>query len=210
MIDQGALQPASEAIATMKAVPTLRRLAIGGKPLTDADLKAKTAEFKQRLANGATLDDILPEAFATVREASIRSLGMRHFDVQMVGGVVLHRGKISEMRTGEGKTLTSTLPLYLNALAGHGAHLITVNDYLARRDCAWMGQIYDYLGLTVSCVNHQIAYRYDAAWKVPPKPELTEADLAAAAAKEQGGETDRKRDETGSFLVQADFLRRVG
>jgi preprotein translocase subunit SecA len=116
----------------------------------DADaLRAKTAEFKQRLEQGSTLDDLLPEAFAAVREASKRTLKMRHFDVQLIGGMALHQGKIAEMRTGEGKTLVATLPIYLNALAGKGVHLVTINDYLVRRDAEWMGQIYNYLGLTV-------------------------------------------------------------
>jgi preprotein translocase subunit SecA len=117
--------------------------------LTDAELQAKTGEFKERLGRGETLDQLLPEAFATVREASRRVLGMRHFDVQLVGGMVLHQGKIAEMRTGEGKTLMATLPAYLNALAGTGVHVVTVNDYLASRDAAWMGKIYGFLGLTV-------------------------------------------------------------
>ena len=103
--------------------------------------------FAEQLAQGKTLDDILPEAFAVVREAAKRNLGQRHFDVQLIGGIVLHQGKIAEMKTGEGKTLTATLPLYLNALAGKGAHLVTVNDYLARRDAEWMGPIYKFLGL---------------------------------------------------------------
>ncbi|MBW1681403.1 MAG: preprotein translocase subunit SecA [Deltaproteobacteria bacterium] len=122
--------------------------------LTDAQLQAKTAEFRERLDRGEPLDDLLPEAFAAVREASVRVLGMRHFDVQLVGGVVLHRGKIAEMKTGEGKTLAATLPLYLNALTRRGAHLVTVNDYLARRDAEWMGGIYRFLGLTVGVVVH--------------------------------------------------------
>jgi preprotein translocase subunit SecA len=117
--------------------------------LTDAQLKDKTAEFRQRLEAGASLNDLLPEAFATVREASKRTLNMRHFDVQLIGGMVLHQGKIAEMRTGEGKTLVSTLPAYLNALTGKGVHIITVNDYLATRDAEWMGEIYQFLGMTV-------------------------------------------------------------
>lgn len=120
--------------------------------LSDEELKAKTSEFKQRLAEGATLDDILPEAFATVREAGKRVLQMRHFDVQLIGGMVLNKGKIAEMRTGEGKTLVASLVMYLRALAGKGAHLVTVNDYLAKRDSAWMGKIYEFLGLTVGVV----------------------------------------------------------
>jgi preprotein translocase subunit SecA len=117
--------------------------------LGDAELVAKTAEFRQRIANGATLDELLPEAFATVREASKRTLKMRHFDVQLLGGMALHQGKIAEMRTGEGKTLMATLPIYLNALSGKGVHLVTVNDYLVRRDAEWMGRVYNFLGLTV-------------------------------------------------------------
>ena len=119
--------------------------------LSDDALRAKTTEFKDRLAKGETLDDLLPEAFAVVREASVRVFGMRHFDVQLIGGMALHQGKISEMRTGEGKTLVATLPAYLNALGGNGVHVITVNDYLASRDAAWMGKLYSFLGLTVGC-----------------------------------------------------------
>ncbi|MCL6473021.1 MAG: preprotein translocase subunit SecA [Firmicutes bacterium] len=124
--------------------------------LTDAELKSKTAEFKQRLADGETLDDILPEAFAVVREASKRVLGMRHFDVQIMGGVVLHEGKIAEMKTGEGKTLVATLPVYLNALEGKGVHVVTVNDYLARRDSEWMGKVYEFLGLKVGLIQAEM------------------------------------------------------
>ena len=124
--------------------------------LSSADLAAKTAEFKVRLQKGETLDDILPEAFAVVREASKRVTGMRHFDVQLIGGVVLHRGKIAEMRTGEGKTLVATLPVYLNALTGKGVHVVTVNDYLARRDSVDMGRIYKALGLTVGLIVHDM------------------------------------------------------
>ena len=113
--------------------------------LSDADLQAKTAWFKQRLAAGETLDDLLPEAFAVCREAAWRLMGMRHYDVQLIGGMVLHQGKIAEMKTGEGKTLTATLPVYLNALEGKGVHVVTVNDYLARRDAEWMGRIYEWL-----------------------------------------------------------------
>ncbi len=127
------------------------------KKLTDAELTAKTMEFRGRLEKGESLDNILPEAFALVREASVRTLGMRHFDAQMIGGIVLHQGKISEMKTGEGKTLAATLPLYLNALSGKGAHLVTVNDYLARRDADWMSPIYNLLGLTVGVIQHNIS-----------------------------------------------------
>jgi preprotein translocase subunit SecA len=124
--------------------------------LSNDELRAKTAEFRERLAAGETLDDLLPEAFATVREASKRTLGQRHFDVQLVGGMVLHSGRISEMKTGEGKTLVSTLPSYLNALTGRGVHIVTVNDYLAKRDSEWMGQIHKFLGLTVGCILHDL------------------------------------------------------
>src|SRR5438552_6757716 len=122
--------------------------------LSDEALKARTEEFKKQLADGATLDDILVPAFATVREAAKRTLGQRHFDVQLIGGMVLHEGKISEMKTGEGKTLVATLPVYLNALARRGVHVVTVNDYLAKRDAEWMGQIYNFLGLTVGVIVH--------------------------------------------------------
>ncbi|MBI5198247.1 MAG: preprotein translocase subunit SecA [Nitrospirae bacterium] len=126
------------------------------KPLTDEALKAKTVEFRQRLSAGETLDGLLPEAFAVVREASLRVLGMRHFDVQMMGGIVLHEGKIAEMKTGEGKTLVATSPVYLNALPGKGVHVVTVNDYLAKRDSQWMGEVYRFLGLTVGLVQHDL------------------------------------------------------
>ncbi len=124
--------------------------------LTDEQLRAKTEEFRARLASGEDLDDLLPEAFAVVREASKRTLGMRHYDVQLIGGIVLHRGEIAEMKTGEGKTLMSTLPVYLNALSGKGVHVVTVNDYLARRDAEWMAEIYEFLGMTVGVVQHGI------------------------------------------------------
>ncbi len=161
--------------------------------LSRDDLRAKTREFKDRLAQGETLDDILPEAFAAVREAAKRALGQRHFDVQLVGGIVLHQGKIAEMKTGEGKTLAATLPSYLNALAGRGVHIVTVNDYLSRRDAVWMGQIHDYLGLTVGCLNHEQSFIYDAAHK--------------AHSGEQEKKEDETRDALGSFKVVADFLR---
>jgi len=121
--------------------------------LSDEALKGKTVEFRERLAQGAKLDDLLPEAFAVVREAGVRALGMRHFDVQLIGGLVLHQGKITEMRTGEGKTLVATLALYLNALPGKGTHLVTVNDYLARRDAGWMGRLYHFLGMSTGVIN---------------------------------------------------------
>src|ERR1700747_1279374 len=122
--------------------------------MSDDELGEQTAHFKQQLADGAELDDILVDAFATGREAAKRTLGQRHFDVQLMGGVVLHRGMIAEMKTGEGKTLVATLPVYLNALTGNGVHVVTVNDYLARRDAEWMGQIYRFLGLKVGVIVH--------------------------------------------------------
>ena len=140
------LKQLSKTVARINALePEMERLNDGG-------LRAKTAEFKQRIANGESLDKLLPEAFAVVREASRRVIGMRHYDVQMIGGMVLHQGKIAEMRTGEGKTLVATLPVYLNALEGKGVHVVTVNDYLAKRDAAWMGKVYNFLGMTVDVV----------------------------------------------------------
>jgi len=150
-------------------------------------LKNKTLEFKKSLAEGKSLDDMLPEAFAAVREASKRTLGQRHFDVQILGGIALHKGGIAEMRTGEGKTLVATLPAYLNALSGKGVHVVTVNDYLSRRDAVWMGQIYSALGLSVGILNHQESFIYD--------PEHT--DKAE----------DATRDDIGSFHVVHEFLR---
>ena len=139
--------------------------------LTDDELKGKTREFKERLAEGETLDDLLPEAFAVCREGAWRAVGMKHFRVQLIGGVVLHQGRIAEMKTGEGKTLVATLAAYLNALTGKGVHVVTVNDYLASRDAEWMGKIYNFLGLTVGCVTHAIegedrkaAYRCDITY----------------------------------------------
>ena len=156
------MRPTVEAVNALE--PELEKL-------SDAELRARTEWFRKRLAEGETLDDLLVEAFATVREASKRTLGQRHFDVQLMGGMVLHQGKISEMKTGEGKTLVSTLPVYLNALAGKGVHVVTVNDYLAKRDAEWMGQIYKHLGLTVGVIYHglddlerQQAYRCDITY----------------------------------------------
>src|SRR4051812_33316850 len=137
-----------------RRVPQINALEPAMEALSDEALRAKTAEFRERLAGDAGLDDLLPEAFAVVREASRRTLGQRHFDVQLVGGMVLHDGKISEMKTGEGKTLVATLPVYLNALAGKGVHVVTVNDYLARRDADWMGQIYNFLGMSYGVIVH--------------------------------------------------------
>ncbi|OGI41096.1 MAG: preprotein translocase subunit SecA [Candidatus Muproteobacteria bacterium RBG_16_64_10] len=155
----------------LREVSRINELEAGLAALADAELRAKTAEFKDRHARGESLDTLLPEAFAVVREASKRTLGMRHFDVQLVGGMVLHQGKIAEMRTGEGKTLVATLAVYLNALPGKGVHVVTVNDYLARRDAEWMGQIYNFLGMTVGVVvsnqdnaSKQAAYAADITY----------------------------------------------
>ena len=153
--------------------------------LSDESIKTKTTEFKERLLKGETLEDILPEAFAVVRETSKRVLDQRHYDVQLLGGIALHKGNISEMRTGEGKTLVATLPVYLNAIEGRGVHVVTVNDYLSRRDVVWMGQIYAFLGLTSAVINHQTSYVYDEGHK----------------------EVDEQRDEEGSFKVVYEFLR---
>jgi len=154
-------------------------------PLSDEELGAKTEEFKQALKSGKELDEILPEAFAVVREVTKRVLGQRHYDVQMAGGVVLYQNSIAEMRTGEGKTQVATLPVYLNALTGKGVHVITVNDYLARRDSVWMGQIYATLGLSVGVINQNESYLYD-------KGHL---------------EKDKERDEEGSYKIVYDFLK---
>src|SRR5689334_24366512 len=142
--------------AMLPAVQAINDLEPKMRELTDIDLAAKTIEFKERLAQGATLDDLMIEAFAVVREAGRRFLNMRHFDVQLIGGMVLHHGKIAEMKTGEGKTLVATLPVYLNALEGKGVHVVTVNDYLARRDSEWMGRIYRFLGLTVGVIQQEL------------------------------------------------------
>ncbi len=139
--------------------------------LSDSALRQKTDEFRSALSAGKTLDDILPEAFAVVREASKRTIGLRHYDVQFIGGMVLHEGRIAEMKTGEGKTLVATLPVYLNALTGRGVHVVTVNDYLAKRDSQWMGQIYTFLGLSVGVILHslndrerQVSYACDVVY----------------------------------------------
>jgi preprotein translocase subunit SecA len=168
-------------------VPSINALETEISALSDEMLKAETTSFKSALAGGKTLDDILPRAFAVVREASKRTLGQRHFDVQLVGGAILHKGGIAEMRTGEGKTLVATLPVYLNALTGLGVHVVTVNDYLSRRDAVWMGQVYDFLGLSIGVIGHNESYLYDSNHK----------DL------------DDKRDEVGSFKVIHEFLRPV-
>lgn len=156
--------PGEKAVAKIRqqVAPQINALEPAMQALSDTELAGQTAKFQERLAAGETLEELLPEAFATVRETARRKLGQRHFDVQLIGGVALHRGQIAEMKTGEGKTLVATLPVYLNALTGQGVHVVTVNDYLARRDPVWMGPIYEHLGLTVGCLQHDAAYQYDS------------------------------------------------
>jgi preprotein translocase subunit SecA len=158
---------------------------------SNEELKGKTQELKERLKKEESLDDILPEAFALAREASKKTLNQRHFDVQLIGGIALHQGKITEMRTGEGKTLAATLPIYLNALEEKGVHLVTVNDYLAKRDTVWMGQVYHALGLSVGCIVHDAAYIYDPNYQKASK------------------ELDKERDEVGGFKVVESYLKPV-
>lgn len=164
------------------------------KGLSDEELKAESLRLRQEVDEGKTLDQAVPAAFALVREAARRTLGQRHFDVQLWGGLVLHSGGIAEMMTGEGKTLAATPAVYLNAISGKGVHVVTVNDYLVQRDAVWMGQVYDFLGLKVSCLVHEAAYVYDPTWRIPPD----ESKLI-----------DKERDTTGSFLVQKEYLRPV-
>ena len=170
--------------------------------LSDDELKGKTSKFKDRLAQGETLNDLLVEAFALVREAAKRTLGQRHFDVQLLGGLVLHQGKITEMKTGEGKTLVATLPLYLNALEGQGCHLVTVNDYLAKRDAVWMGQIYHALGLSVGCITHEASYIYDPTYH-GQKSQFPISNFQS----NPNDQKDQERDLVGGFKVVESFLR---
>ena len=158
-------------------VAEINSLELEIQALSDEQLREKTKEFRDALADGEALDDLLPEAFATVREAAKRNLGQRHYDVQLMGGVVLHQGQIAEMKTGEGKTLVATLPVYLNALTGDGVHIVTVNDYLARRDAVWMGAIYHALGLTIGCLQHDSAYLYDPAGAEPSSSPIDKGRL---------------------------------
>ncbi len=183
------LDPSKRVIKKLqKTVDKINELEPKFKSFSISDLKEKTEEFKKRLKNGETLDDILPEAFALVRRAAEITLGMRHYDVQLIGGMVLHKGNIAEMRTGEGKTLVATLPAYLNALEGKGVHIVTVNDYLAKRDATWMGQVYDALGLSVGCINHDASYVY-------------------TNPKENADELDKIHDQEGSYKIVEEFMR---
>ena len=194
--------PHKKALKYEPIVKKVNALEAAISALSDADLKAKTAEFKKKLANEdgtpktyeeqeAVLKEIMPEAFAVVREASRRTLKQRHFDVQLIGGAILHDNSIAEMRTGEGKTLVATLPAYLNALTGRGVHVVTVNDYLSRRDSVWMGQIYAFLGLSVGVINHEASYLYDPTHMTPTDP------------------LEKEVDEKGAFKVIHEFLRPV-
>lgn len=180
-------------LRAQKVVPLANSFEPAMQALSDAELKDKTLEFKARLAAGSTIDDIVPEAFAAVREASRRTLGQRHYDVQLLGGAILHFGDIAEMRTGEGKTLVATLPAYVHALNGKGVHVVTVNDYLSRRDGVWMGQIYAALGLSVGVINHEQSFIYDPT-HIKPEEVL---------------DADKERDETGAFKVAHEFLKPV-
>ncbi len=162
--------------------------------LSSANLAGESSRLKERLKGGESLDDILPHAFALGREAAKRTLGQRPYDVQLMGGLIIHRGGVAEMGTGEGKTLAGVAPAYLNALGGEGVHVVTVNEYLARRDAVWMGQIYRALGLSVACLVPNAAFLYDPDWKIPPEGEVL---------------ADTERDQTGSFRVQQEFLRPI-
>jgi len=180
----------------MPTVQAINALESGLRTLSDAELRAKTDELRRGLDAGANLDDVLGDAFAVCREAARRNLGMRHFDVQLIGGMVLHTGKIAEMATGEGKTLVATLPAYLNALTGEGVHIVTVNDYLARRDAQWMGPVYHALGLTIGVIQHEASFRYDPGYVTADvrmlalrpctRPEAYQADVTYGTNNEFG------------------------
>src|SRR3989339_1028330 len=171
---------------TTKTIAKINALEVDISKLVDADFPKKTQEFKDRLAKGESLDSIMPEAFALVREAAKRNLKERHYDVQLIGGLALNSGKIAEMRTGEGKTLVAVLPAYLNALEGKGVHIVTVNDYLSRIGAVLMGQVYNFLGLSVGVINsNNVSYLYDSTHK----------------------EEDRERDQVGEFKIVYDFLK---
>src|SRR5881296_4251685 len=180
----------------MPVVQAINGLEASLSPLDDAGLRAKSDDFKKRIVGGEPLDDILPEAFAVCREAARRTVAMRHFDMQLIGGMVLHAGKIAEMATGEGKTLVATLPAYLNGLTGRGVHIVTVNDYLAKRDAQWMGPIYHALGLTVGVIQHEASFLYDPKFVTSDirltslrpctRPEAYRADITYGTNNEFG------------------------
>lgn len=186
------------------AVLAVNKLEENFKNLSDEELKNKTQELKKRITDSETLDDILPDAFALVREAAKRTLNQRHYDVQLVGGIILHQGKIAEMKTGEGKTLVATLPAYLNALEGKGVHIVTVNDYLSRRDAVWMGQVYNALGLSVGCINHEASYLYDPSHT---NSKFEERNPKQIQNSNNQNDLDKVRDELGSFKVIHEFLK---
>jgi len=177
-----------------KIVQQINSLEKQFEQLSEEQLRDASNKLRQRVQLGESLDNLIPEAFALIRETAKQTLGQRHYDVQLMGGIALHQGKVTEMMTGEGKTLASTCPIYLNALTGKGTHVITVNEYLAKRDMVWMGQIYHLLGLKVSCLAHDTAYIYDPEFKIE---------------SEDKKEVDQDRDETGSFLVHEEYLRPV-
>tara|TARA_Y100000310_G_scaffold344593_1_gene458190 strand:+ start:698 stop:3007 length:2310 start_codon:yes stop_codon:yes gene_type:complete len=177
-----------------KIVQQINALEKQFEQLSEEQLRDASNKLRQRVQLGENLDNLIPEAFALVRETAKQTLGQRHYDVQLMGGIALHQGKVTEMMTGEGKTLASTCPIYLNALTGKGSHVITVNEYLAKRDMVWMGQIYHLLGLKVSCLAHDTAYIYDPEFKIE---------------SEDKKEVDQDRDETGSFLVHEEYLRPI-
>ena len=196
---------------TNSIIEEINKLEKKFESFSDQDLRNETNRFKERIKTGELLDDILPEAFAVVREASKKNLKQRHYDVQLIGGIVLHQGKIAEMKTGEGKTLAATLPLYLNALTGEGAHLVTVNDYLAKRDAVWMGQIFYALGLSTACIVHDNAFIYDSEYmqEVQKSPASTSetgrAKVPSSDKRSEAGKMqnlDEKRDEIGGFKIQ--------
>jgi preprotein translocase subunit SecA len=190
MISLGSLFGSGQAAAlkgSAKLVDAVNRLEPVYRAKTDEELRKSSHDFRNRLAAGETLEELMPDVFAAVRESSMRTLKLRHFDVQLIGGFVLHNRGIAEMKTGEGKTLVATLPVYLNALMNKGVHVVTVNDYLARRDAVWMGQIYAALGMSVGVINHDASYRYDSA--------------------HVKSEEDQMRDEEGSFRIFYDFLK---
>ena len=187
------LQPAVEKINSLEKT---------FKGFSDTQLREKSQALKGKIVGGPAsniLDEVLPEAFALIREAAKRTLNQRHFDVQLIGGMILHQGKIAEMKTGEGKTLTATLPVYLNALTGKGVHVVTVNDYLAKRDMVWMGQIYNLLGMSIGCIVHDAAYIYDS--------EYRQENSQLPISNSQTDERDVKRDLLGGFKVVESYLK---
>lgn len=185
-----------------KIVADINALELEIKPLSDVVLREQSEELRKRLHGGGSLDAVLPRAFALAREAARRTLGQRHYDVQLMAGIVLHEGKITEMTTGEGKTLAATAPVYLNALAGKGVHVVTVNDYLAKRDTVWMGQVYHFLGLSVGCLSHETAYLYD------PTFNIRTSDVQNKGTSDVH-QLDKERDTVGSFKIVQEYLRPV-